>query len=212
MKKSISWRKWVDPLDDVNDLEQKIAQKRKESHLDDEDELDSDKEMKTPPDFRVLQTPYGIIPITENNLPSNNFDFWIGYSNFNIDEAVVDILNRIPGIEILDIFSRYTFRIGIGRHPDFTFRSVRKIINEILCDPQRDKEDEILIQMSAVQDKVKEHKYWAILALPNGCIQSVFTDDDDDKLFQEKLSTYRDLTIGVGAIIATSEDRNVSGG
>jgi hypothetical protein len=213
LKRTIAWRKWVDPTDDIDEANKKIEEHRKENALHSYDEdLDSDKEMKSPKGFRILSSAFGLIPLTENNLPSNNFDFWIGYTNFDLTNEVVEVLNNIPGIEILDVFSRYTFKIGIGRHPDFTFRKVRQWINEALCKEQHDVEDEILEKMNMLQEKLKSSAAWAILALPNGCIQSISTDNAEDPSYAQKLSTYKDLTLGVGAILATSEDKSMFGG
>lgn len=59
--------------------------------------------------------PMGVIPVGEHNLPGKNFNFWMFYTNFNIDANVVNILDNLPGVETLDIFTRYRGRIGIGK-------------------------------------------------------------------------------------------------
>ena len=38
----------------------------------------------------------------------------------NIDEWIKDVLNKVPGIEVLKICSRYRFFVGIGQMFDFT--------------------------------------------------------------------------------------------
>lgn len=55
-----------------------------------------------------------------------NFDCWIGHTNFNLTEEIKNHLNRIEGIEVLKICSRYRFFIGIGKM--FDFKQVRKDI------------------------------------------------------------------------------------
>lgn len=55
-----------------------------------------------------------------------NFDCWIGHTNFNLTEEIKNHLNRIEGVEVLKICSRYRFFIGIGKM--FDFKQVRKDI------------------------------------------------------------------------------------
>jgi len=59
-----------------------------------------------------------------------NYECWIGHTNFDITESVKDQINDTFGVEILKIYSRYRFFIGIGRM--FDFKDVRKIIEETL--------------------------------------------------------------------------------
>jgi len=56
----------------------------------------------------------------------SNFDCWIGHTNFDITQNTKNIINKIEGVEVLKICSRYRFFIGIGRM--FTFKQVRKDI------------------------------------------------------------------------------------
>lgn len=59
-----------------------------------------------------------------------NFDCWVGHTNFNITEDIKKQMNRIEGIEVLKICSRYRFFIGIGKM--FSFKEVRKNIEDQL--------------------------------------------------------------------------------
>lgn len=65
---------------------------------------------------------------------SSNFDCWVGHTNFDITPAIKEKLNKIPGIEVLKVFSRYRFFIGIGYM--FDFADVRKIIEQNLILPK----------------------------------------------------------------------------
>lgn len=60
----------------------------------------------------------------------SNFDCWIGHTNFDITPKIKDTLNSIQGIEILKIFSRYRFFVGIGQM--FDFQNVRHDIEQEL--------------------------------------------------------------------------------
>ena len=59
-----------------------------------------------------------------------NFDCWIGHTNFDITPTIKKSLNNIGGVEVLKIFSRYRFFIGVGKM--FDFKSVRYNIEDLL--------------------------------------------------------------------------------
>ena len=62
---------------------------------------------------------------------ASSFDCWLGHTNFNLTEEIKENLNKIDGIEVLKICSRYRFFVGIGKM--FDFSDVRKNIeNRIL--------------------------------------------------------------------------------
>lgn len=61
---------------------------------------------------------------------ANNFECWVAHTNFNLTENIKDELDRVEGIELLRVFSRYRFLIGIGKM--FEFTDVRKSIEETL--------------------------------------------------------------------------------
>jgi hypothetical protein len=62
----------------------------------------------------------------------STFDCWIGHTNFDITNSIRDKLNKIDGIELLKIYSRYRFLIGIGHM--FNFKEVRKNIEKTLIE------------------------------------------------------------------------------
>lgn len=87
-----------------------------------------DKNTKKSSSIRVMATPMGIIPITENTSSSKIFNFWMGHTNFSITHRVAEIIEETEGVETLDVFTRYRFRIAIGKA--FTDSSVMKNIND----------------------------------------------------------------------------------
>ena len=110
----IIWEKWVDPFGE-NTGEHKWHQ------YDDDDDNESSSafeeqiEKKLPKPVRVISTPLGIIPYNEHTASSKIFNFWIGHTNFDISQEISDIIEKCRGVELLDIFTRYRFRIGIGK-------------------------------------------------------------------------------------------------
>lgn len=61
---------------------------------------------------------------------TTNFDCWIAHTNFDITETIKSIINKVEGVEVLKIHSRYRFFIGIGKM--FDFKEVRKEIENKL--------------------------------------------------------------------------------
>jgi|TARA_B100001094_G_scaffold332448_1_gene404542 hypothetical protein len=134
--KQILWEKWVNPfepldkdpefLDDISiedfseyaeweDYEQQkeINEKNKEEDV---------SKMNT----KAIITPMGVIPFNEGTACTKTFKFWIGHTNFSISSKIQHIIEKTEGVETLDIFTRYRFRIGIGKA--FQDRSVMENI------------------------------------------------------------------------------------
>ena len=57
----------------------------------------------------------GIIPYNEYTASSTIFNFWVGHTSFSITYDIGAIIEQANGVETLDIFTRYRFRIGIGK-------------------------------------------------------------------------------------------------
>ena len=60
------------------------------------------------------------------------FNFWTGHTNFSITPDVAVKIEKIEGIEVLDILTRYRFRIGIAKL--FRDRNVMNKIQDIVCE------------------------------------------------------------------------------
>lgn len=102
----IAWQKWFDPFGEDE-----------ESHdyLDSSEDEYADSSEFHPKSFKAISTPMGIIPYTENTASSKIFNFWVGHTNFNITSYISSIIETTEGVETLDVFTRYRFRIGIGK-------------------------------------------------------------------------------------------------
>jgi hypothetical protein len=103
----IIWQKWFDPFGDDE-----------ENHtFEDEDEedytIDDHSSLQKP--MKAIATPMGIIPYTENTASGKIFNFWVGHTNFDITQSVASAIELADGVETLDVFTRYRFRIGIGK-------------------------------------------------------------------------------------------------
>lgn len=65
--------------------------------------------------MKILATPFGIMPLTEWTVPSKIFNFWVAHTNFRMTQEIQDIIDTTDGVETLDIFTPYRWRIGIGK-------------------------------------------------------------------------------------------------
>jgi hypothetical protein len=134
-KHSIIWEKWRDPFlgYDENDID--IEAESIPPFINDlDEETDEDGEetpthlTKTSQPVRVIATPMGLIPYNEYTASGKIFNFWIGHTNFNITKNIARIIETTNGIETLDIFTRYRFRIAIGKA--FEDRKIMKAIDD----------------------------------------------------------------------------------
>lgn len=122
----IIWQKWADPFgeDDAGDFLNSLDDK---NNLEDDEYNNFYDDNKEDPDhkknnfiiskknIRVMATPMGIIPVTENTASGKIFNFWTGHTNFDITPKVALLIEQTPGVETLDVFTRYRFRIAIGK-------------------------------------------------------------------------------------------------
>lgn len=124
-KSLIIWQKWFDPFGEDDHEEHTIHDPYNDSESDNYTNHD-DMSLKKP--VRAIATPMGLIPYTENTASSKIFNFWVGHTNFDIDQQIADIIELSDGVETLDIFTRYRFRIAIGKVFDDSI--VMKEIND----------------------------------------------------------------------------------
>lgn len=133
----IIWQKWVDPFgeDEFPEMPSELSSEAEpEFYHDEADELPEALPGKNPiintikKNIKVIATPMGIIPVTDNTASGKIFNFWMGHSNFNITKKVVSLIEETDGVETLDVFTRYRFRIGVGKA--FNDSDVMRSIND----------------------------------------------------------------------------------
>lgn len=116
MEYKIIWEKWNDPFGENID-------ETMWNHYDDENIEDGSSELmndeiirsKINKPIKVIASPMGLIPYNEHTASSKIFNFWVGHTNFDISQPIIDIIEKSHGIELLDVFTRYRFRIAIGK-------------------------------------------------------------------------------------------------
>lgn len=138
--KLILWQKWLNPYELPSD-DGRVLSDISEEELDDSENWDSYSEEngdleedKTsvlfPKSTKAIITPMGMIPLHEKTACTKIFKFWIGHTNFNISQNIASIIEETEGVEILDIFTRYRFRIAVGQA--FKDREVMQNIQEAI--------------------------------------------------------------------------------
>lgn len=119
-KKLIAWEKWLCPFGtDLGDTEWPGAISPptvdgSEPEFD-EDDIDKEVQLNLGKGTPLIQTPFGVIPVTEQSNPGKVFNFWNGFTNFRINHDIRKMIEDVSGVETLDIWTPYRFRLGIGR-------------------------------------------------------------------------------------------------
>jgi hypothetical protein len=134
--KKIGWQKYEDFLEKqfssplLNTIIQNIAMQNLTLEDDDEESEtdDIDTEEKDSSHLNMM------LPITRQLIEDvtmlSSFDCWIGHTNFDLTHGLKEVLNKVPGVEVLKICSRYRFFIGIGQM--FDFKSVRNDVEKAI--------------------------------------------------------------------------------
>lgn len=186
MIKRVVWQKWIDPFltntDDVESKEPEEPETYKDSYQKFEDKILSNQQSQLPKfNMPMMVSPMGIIPITEHNTPSKIFCFWMGHTNFDITAKIKELIEKTPGVETLDIFTRYRFRVAIGKafideNTDPFGKSVLLDIEKAIC-PKQEKKVELKaanIKKTTVNMLKKnlsaKNKFWAILEAEDGTL------------------------------------------
>lgn len=123
-KPLIIWEKWKNPLFDNNNSN--ILEDDDSEHY---DGFDDDADIQNAA-VNVMITPMGIVPLNEVEDCDKIFNFWTGHTNFSISKKIAQSIEDVDGVETLDIFTRYRFRVGFGKA--FQDREVMSSINNTI--------------------------------------------------------------------------------
>ena len=123
MKPLITWEKWKDQFGADDDLPDRFDS---DNDLYNDCYTEINEELQSKP-TKVIVTPMGLVPYTENTDSSKIFKFWVGHANFDITHDIVFIIEQTEGVETLDVYTRYRFRISVGK--SFNDRDIMSNIN-----------------------------------------------------------------------------------
>jgi hypothetical protein len=182
MDRKIVWEKWYDPLQSAIDdykslLEDSFQEHFHMGHMPDEMLLDRPFPIRGP----VVVTNMGMVPIHEDNTPAKIFNFWIGHTNFDIDEQVSKKICETPGVEVFNVWTRYRFRLGIGKV--FQDREVMADIDRMLTNRRFGINQQRLINMVADSLK-KRHRQFYLTKDDKGNIQYSPTKTEAELIYE----------------------------
>jgi len=149
MKKTlkIGWQKYEDVIESqvnspiIDQLYESMI-KRSNEYINLEDateeeleQLEEFLELQSNATVHPQQQEQGMMMNIDENLAgeinlATNFDCWIAHTNFNLTENIKNELDGVEGVELLKVFSRYRFLVGVGRM--FDFKEVRREIEKII--------------------------------------------------------------------------------
>jgi hypothetical protein len=192
MKRKIIWKPWIDPLI-ANDKSKQVLEvdEEEETYKDSYNAFEHDLMEKIKPDTGsptgpIIVGPMGVIPLNEHNLPSKVFNFWMMHTNFNIGSNEANILESVPGVESLEIFSPYRCRVSFGMA--FDMNEVKDEIEKALCEPTSTKRaNTTALDIIKAQLKSK-YTYWAIFVLPDGQID--YRTGDTRESISKEIESY----------------------
>lgn len=124
----IKWEKWTDPfgMDQASELEDDSPE-YEEEETDQQNIPQNEVRVVRSKNIQMIATPMGMIPMNEHTASGKIFNLWVGHTNFNITPGVANTIEETDGVETLDIFTRYRFRISAGKA--FTDSVVMRSIN-----------------------------------------------------------------------------------
>tara|TARA_B100000519_G_scaffold146475_1_gene127242 strand:- start:3175 stop:3789 length:615 start_codon:yes stop_codon:yes gene_type:complete len=183
--KRVAWEKWdEDVLDQeiIEDTVNEFGEYEEDASLAEDALLFLEKIPK------LVTTPLGMFQLYDKMSVMNQYECWMGYTNFDITSKVKTIIEKTQGVELLTIISRYRFFVGIGKL--FDFSDVRLSIEESLCGAKFELDDETKETVKVVKDALSSDRYWAIFVSANGELSYSSTNDDNDEGYLETLMSY----------------------
>ena len=135
MKRKIGWQKYEDIIEkNISSPLMKNIMEKFNNLIEPESEKEESNSWESSYDEEEDYKTSSMLPISQQLIEDismlNNFECWMGHTNFDITPAIKNQLDTIRGVELLKVCSRYRFFIGIGKM--FEFSDVRKDIENTL--------------------------------------------------------------------------------
>lgn len=129
-------------------------------------------------------TMYGAYTVDDAMHPLRQFNFWMGHTNFDVDENIVKTISRIDGVEVLTVVSRYRFLIAFGKC--FKPADVKVEIQRAVCSVEKlDIDDFEFVcsdgkTISEILKTVKgQYSEWSLYVFPNGSYSLANVSEED---------------------------------
>ena len=196
-EKKIAWEKWDEDI-----LQQEIAEDFHESYYEEEEELAEDALAFLDKIPHLVATPMGMFQLHDKMSVLNQFDCWVGHTNFDITYSKKEQIELVEGVELLHITSRYRFFVGIGKL--FEFSDVRKSIEKEVCKKiflDEDSKDAV----NLIKDEISQDKFWSIFVDSAGEIFYTSTNDPDDEEYFHAVELYETRKVSTGGVLLQNE-------
>ena len=132
ISKKIVWEKWKDPYNEEDNWFPEEKESENELYLFDTEGMEDMEEEGIPKALKLLLSNVGAPQVDPNAHIYRMFNFWTGHTSFSITAPIATRIEKIEGIEVLDILTRYRFRVGIAKL--FRDREVMSAIQEVICE------------------------------------------------------------------------------
>jgi len=168
--RKIQWLKWEDPLEPKKRLKAEFSEEQEQKDSFDYEEDENAKHV------RLISGPYGLIPLNEHGLSNKLYKLWVGHTNFDITPKIVSAIEQINGVEILRVWTRYRFWIGIGNM--FDVEIVQKQIEDKICN--KNKKSNLLVIKNLTDTIKTKNNSWAICCNKKGVLETFIGNSDLD--------------------------------
>ena len=92
--KKIAWEKWDEDI-----LEQEIAEEFHESYQEEDEELAEDALRLLDKIPHLVATPMGMFQLHDKMSVLNQFECWVGHTNFDITHSIKERIESAEGVE-----------------------------------------------------------------------------------------------------------------
>lgn len=172
MNKKISWLKWEDPFfpkQQPFSVEDNEIQSQKDSFFEKDKDEEPDRHM------RVILGPYGTIPINENAITSKLYKMWVGHCNFDITKNIMETIEKVEGVEILRVWTRYRFWVGFGNL--FDDHKVQQDIEDSIIKKNKNINGKSNALNALIKVLRKKYKSWVVFSNENGELKTIGSDN-----------------------------------
>jgi|14_taG_2_1085336.scaffolds.fasta_scaffold26048_2 hypothetical protein len=218
---AVEWPGVETPLDEHGEVPQELLDLTETDTSIVQPSWDEDSGVHAIIPIKVVQTNQGFLTLTDNTLAANQFNFYTLHVNFDIGHAEALAIEACPGVETLDVVTRYRVRIGFPKttFPRFEddmwdLSAIKLGVEHALTalDKKEVVEDShlkamlsgpLMEKVEALKKEIEGSRHWAILILPNGEIESIASETKNEA-FEERMKLFQDCEAGTGGHLMTS--------
>ncbi len=151
----------------------------------------------------VRMTTFGPDAVRLTAGDKNSLRWWVGHTNFYVSDKVRDVIKSVPGVEILEVFSPYRFRLcpGLNFNSDLVLRNIERSLCGEATMAGIPAEHCVDIAKQRI-DFLASEANWLIYVLPNGKFESYSTKCEEE--FLSMLAKYDEVEKAIGGFIMTA--------